>query len=112
MLKTKTEIFEDQEQAATYIEQLKKNGLYDADMFLIAKGEKKIDNIRGTLETLSGIQLTHSSLWDRFRRLVGEEEEFQAVFERMGMEETMTERYMEALEEGKIILVIASDKIE
>lgn len=113
MLKTRVEIFEDQEQAATRIEHLKNSGFQDADMFLIAKGEERIDNIRGTLETLSDDQsVAQSSLWDRFRRLIGAREEFQAVFERLGMEETMTEKYAEAVEKGKIILIIASDKIE
>lgn len=113
MLKTRVEIFGDQEQAATRIEHLKNNGFQDADMFLIAKGEERIDNIRGTLETLSDDQSAiQSSLWDRFRRLIGAREEFQAVFERMGMEETMTEEYTEAVENGKVILIIASEKIE
>lgn len=113
LMKTRVEIFNDQDQAANRIDNLKQSGFHDADMFLIAKGEERIDNIRGSRETLADDQaVTSTSFWDRFRRLTGGREEFHEVFERMGMDEDLSAKYTEAVENGKILLVVASDNFE
>lgn len=112
MLQRKVELFNNQEQAANRIEELKRTGFHDADMFLFCKGENRIDNIQGTLETLADDKPTaHTSLWERFRTLLGAREEFQAIFEKMGLDEGLSEDYSAAVERGKILLVVVSEKL-
>lgn len=112
MLKNTVEIFNDQEAVARRIEDLKHSGYHDADMYVIAKGEHRIDNLNGRLETLSDDKLAADhSLWDRFRNLVGAQEEFQTAFTRLGMDDEETEKYSEAIEAGKIVLIIANTEL-
>lgn len=112
MLKNTVEIYDDQEDVAIRIEELKLNGYHDTDMYVVAKGEHRIDNLKGRLETLADEKLAaDKTLWDKFRNLVGAEEEFQTAFDRLGMDDHNTEIYSDALETGKILLIIASDHV-
>ena len=112
MLKNTVELYDDQEEVAKRIEELKSNGYSDTDMYVVAKGEHRIDNLKGRLETLSDDTVAaDKTLWDRFRKLVGAEEEFQTAFSKLGMDDKDTEIYSEAIESGKLLLIIAKDEV-
>ena len=112
MLKNTVEIFNDQETVARRIEELKHTGYHDADMYVIAKGEHRIDNLNGRLETLSDEKLAADhSMWDSFRNLVGAQEEFQTAFTKLGLDDQETEIYSDAIESGKIVLIIANTEL-
>lgn len=112
MLKNKVEIYNDQEEVIRRIEDLKETGFHDTDMYVIAKGEQSIDNIKGSLETLSDEnEGAPGTLWDKFRNLVGAEEEFQSAFSRLGVEEEDLEVFTDAIESGKLLLVIANNEL-
>lgn len=109
MLKNAVELFNNQETVARRIEELKQTGYHDADMYVICKGEHRIDNLKGHLKTLADEKpVADQSLWERFRNLTGAQEEFQSAFSKLGIEEQDMESYLEAIETGQILLVIAN----
>lgn len=112
MLKNKVEIYNDQEEITRRINQLKQTGFHDTDMYVIAKGEHRIDNMQGRLETLADeANQTDLSLWDKFRNLVGAQEEFENAFLRLGVEEKDIELFTTAIESGKLMLIIANNEL-
>ena len=112
MLKNTVEIYDDQEAVAARIEELKNNGYHDTDMYVVAKGEHRIDNLKGRLGTLADEKVAaDKTLWEKFRNLMGAEEEFQTAFDRLGMDDHHTILYSDALDSGKILLIIASDDV-
>ena len=112
MLKNTFEIFNNQDEVLRRVHELKATGFHDTDMYVIAKGEQSIDNIKGRLETLADDKgLTDVSLWDKFRHLVGAQEEFESAFTRLGVEEADLELFTSAIESGKLLLIIANNEL-
>lgn len=112
MLKNKIEIYNNQDEVTKRIYELKQTGYHDTDMYVIAKGEHRIDNIKGRLETLADeSKSTDVSLWDKFRNLVGAQEEFENAFTRLGVEDDEIEIFTNAIESGKLLLIIANDEL-
>lgn len=112
MLKNKIEIYNNQDEVTKRIHELKQTGYHDTDMYVIAKGEHRVDNIKGRLETLADeSKSTDVSLWDKFRNLVGAQEEFENAFTRLGVEDDEIEIFTNAIESGKLLLIIANDEL-
>ncbi|PKK39345.1 hypothetical protein ABB02_01578 [Clostridiaceae bacterium JG1575] len=112
MLKNKVEIFNTQEEVVARIDQLKCDGFHDTDMYVVAKGGQ-IDNLQGHMENLSDEPgfAEERTLWSKLRNFVGAEQEFGSAFERLGLPSEQTEKSLEALEAGKLLLIIAHDEL-
>lgn len=112
MLKNKFEIFNTQEEVLERVHELKQTGYHDTDMYVITKGEQRIDNIKGKVETLADEKGNADvSLWDKFRNLVGAQEEFENAFTRLGVEDRDIEMFTDAIESGKLLLIIANNEL-
>lgn len=106
----KIEVYDDQEEIIDRIKELREEGLGNADMYVLATADEKIDKLQGISEIVAAAQKDaesdEPSLWDRFRNFLSGEDSYDETFEIMGIHENDRDYYLDLLEKGKVLLYI------
>lgn len=101
------EVFEDQASLARRVDELKQTGYHEANMYVLAKGDHRIDKLKGNPETLNHqLNTEDKSLWGKLQDLMGIREDFDETLSRLGVDEGDQESLTSALAEGKLLLII------
>lgn len=114
MLNNNVEVYNTQEEVARRIEELKTQGYQDSDLYVIAKGEHTVDNLGGRTQTLGDSdEITEErTLWDRFVDFLGggsSDDYSDTTFDRLDLNDTDREHYLNEINSGRILLYIDRD---
>lgn len=101
------EVFHNQLETMTRIEELKENGYKEEDMYIISGDEKNISMLRGSTDVI--IKEEESSLIDRFKSFLKGQDSITEAFTRMRLSDQDKEFYHNEVKDGKIILYIDKD---
>lgn len=116
MLNNNVEVYNTQEEVARRIEELKAQGYQDSDLYVIAKGEHSVDDLGGRTETLGEAdEITEErTLWDRFVDFLGggtDDGYRDSAFDRLDLNDTDRQHYLNEINSGRILLYIDRDGI-
>lgn len=107
MLENKVELFDNQLQVIKRIEELKREGYEEDDMYVMVDDDEEISMLRGATGVM--IKEEDDSLFDRFRSFLTGKDSIVDAFNKMDLKEEDRDACYEEVQDGKILLMVNKD---
>lgn len=107
MLENKIELFDNQHQVLKRIDDLKREGYLEEDMYIIADDDEEISILKGYTGVM--IKEEDESLFDRFKSFLTGKDSVVDAFNKMDLDEKYRDACYEEVQEGKILLMVNKD---
>lgn len=107
MLNQFIETYDTQENVLQKIEELKKDGYLEKDMYIMAKSNDRLSLVKGRSDV--EVHASEGSWADRFATFLTGDQKVHQAFLNMGIDENESERYYRDVQEGKLLLYVNTD---
>lgn len=107
MLENKIELFDNQHQVLKRIDDLKREGYLEEDMYIIADDDEEISILKGYTGVM--IKEEDESLFDRFKSFLTGKDSVVDAFNKMDLDEKYRDACYEEVQGGKILLMVNKD---
>lgn len=107
MLENKVELFDNQHQVIKRIDDLKREGYLEEDMYIIVDDDEEISILKGYTGVM--IKEEDDSLFDRFKSFLTGKDSVVDAFNKMDLNEKYRDSCYEEVQEGKILLMVNKD---
>ena len=107
MLENKVELFDNQLQVIKRIEELKREGYQEDDMYVMVDDDEEIAILRGATGVM--IKEEDDSLFDRFKSFFTGKDSVVDAFNKMDLNEKDRDACYEEVQSGKILLMVNKD---
>ena len=104
MLDNMVELFEDQLEVIKRINDLKKQGYEEDDMYIIVDDDEEISILKGFTTVM--IKEEDDSLFDRFKSFLTGKDSIVDAFNKMDLDEKYRDDLYEEVQNGKILLMV------
>ena len=104
------ELYDDEIKLLNRIEELKKSGYEETDMYIISGEDQSLSMVRGMTEVI--IKEDDESIWDRFKSFLSGDDSIVDAFNRMHISEDDRDFYYEQVRDGKILLYVDREYIQ
>ncbi len=101
------ETFNTQEDVLQKIEELKKDGYLEKDMYIMAKSDDQLSLVKGKSEVEA--HASEGGWADRFATFLTGDDNVHQSFLNMGIDENESEHYYRDIQEGKLLLYVNRD---
>ena len=101
------EIYETQEIVLKKIEELKKDGYLEKDMYIMAKSDDQLSLVKGKTDVEA--HASEGGWADRFATFLTGNEKIHQAFLNMGIDENESEHYYRDVQDGKLLLYVNKD---
>lgn len=107
MLNQFIETYDTQEDVLQKIEELKKDGYLEKDMYIMAKSNDQLSLVKGKSDV--EVHASEGGWADRFATFLTGDQNVHEAFMSMGIDENESERYYRDVQEGKLLLYVDKD---
>ena len=107
MLNQFIETYDTQEEVLQKIEELKKDGYLEKDMYIMGKSSDQLSLLKGKSDV--EVHSSESSWADRFATFLTGDQKVHQAFQSMGIDENESEHYYRDVQEGKLLLYVDKD---
>lgn len=101
------ETYNTQEDVLQKVEELKKDGYLEKDMYIMAKSNDQLSLVKGKSEVET--HASEGSWAERFATFLTGDEKVHQAFLNMGIDENESEHYYRDVQEGKLLLYVNRD---
>ncbi|ANU09912.1 hypothetical protein A1A1_07097 [Planococcus antarcticus DSM 14505] len=101
------ETYDSQESALKKIEELKKDGYLEKDMYIMAKSDDQLSLVRGKSDIEA--HASEGGWADRFATFLTGDEKVHQTFLNMGIDENESEHYYRDVQDGMLLLYVNKD---
>jgi hypothetical protein len=107
MLNQFIETYNTQEDVLLKIEELKKDGYLEKDMYIMAKSSDQLSLVKGKSDV--EVHASEGGWADRFATFLTGDQKVHQAFLNMGIDESESERYYRDVQDGKLLLYVNKD---
>ena len=107
MLNQFIETYDTQEHVLQKIEELKKDGYLEEDMYIMAKSSDQLSLVKGKSDV--EVHASEGGWADRFATFLTGDQKVHQAFLNMGIDESESERYYRDVQDGKLLLYVNKD---
>ncbi len=104
------ELYDEEIKVLNRIEELKKLGYEETDMYIITSEEQNVSMLRGMTGVI--IKEDDDSIWDRFKSFLSGEDSIIDAFNRMKVNDEEKDFYYDQIRDGKILLYVDKEYIQ
>ena len=101
------ETYDNEENILQKIEELKKDGYLEKDMYIMAKSDNQLSLVKGKSDVEA--HASEGGWADRFATFLTGDQKVQQAFLDMGIDENESEHYYHDVQEGKLLLYVDTD---